>query len=308
MNKHDLYNLFNDGFEKLRKDKEEKEKDKIFLLRGGSVVALTENGEWIGDPRTALTRYMGLQKRTPYDQNLLFQAGLANEDMIHEYLDAMDVEYRCEEEVPVKFVTPKGREVHGRPDCIIEKDGKPVLLLEYKGIFGSTSCLKNHHAGYGTPKQINMLQCALYAYYWKCKGVVIYTNRSHHKVYVSKRDEAKFKFPNHRSFHKNGKGAITRVSPYQSFYEIEWIEDRLHVDGEPTVIKFEDIMRGYDAVADMYENQVVPPLYPEIINLKGEKERSFGDPNFFYDWKEVDHDDWDSFVGGVVEEIERDDG
>ena len=181
-NKLKVYGLMRSGFEKLQEERAERDKQSIGTLRGGSIVALTKDGKWIGDPRTALIRYIGLQGKTSYDQSLLFQAGLANEDMIHEYFDAANVEYKCEEEIPVTVTTPKGRKITGRPDCIIYKDGIPQVLLEYKGIFGGSSALKNHHAGKRAFKDVNVLQCAFYAKFHKLDGLLIYTNRSHQSM------------------------------------------------------------------------------------------------------------------------------
>ena len=297
-NKLKVYGLMRSGFEKLQEERAERDKQSIGTLRGGSIVALTKDGKWIGDPRTALIRYIGLQGKTSYDQSLLFQAGLANEDMIHEYFDAANVEYKCEEEIPVTVTTPKGRKITGRPDCIIYKDGIPQVLLEYKGIFGGSSALKNHHAGKRAFRDVNVLQCAFYSKFHGLDGLLIYTNRSHHtQNKISKYKQEELFDPAHRSFVKNKRGEITRIQPYQSFYDITWNEyDMICVDGVQTSIGYEDIMRGYDAIADMAENQTPPPLIPSTINVWGEKQWVNQD---FYDYKDVDHETWETFIEGV---------
>ena len=295
-NKLKVYNMFRAGFEILRDKREEKDKKSIGTLRGGSLVALTEDGKFIGDPRTALIRYLGLQERVTYDQNLLFQAGLANEDLIHEYLDALGTEYKCEEQIPVKITTPKGRTVTGRPDAMLFTDGEPDVLLEYKGIFGATSAIKNFFGGKRTPKDINILQCAFYAKYHGVDGLLIYTNRSHHKQNISPTRQKDIKDINHRAIQKNSKGYITGVKPYQSFYDITWQGEDLYVDGEKTVITYADIMRGYDYVADLAESQTPPPRYLDVINVWGEKQWS---SNMFYIYDECDHSNWEAFIEGV---------
>ena len=68
------------------------------------------------------------------------------------------------------------------------------------------------------------------------------------------------------------------------------------VDGVQTAIGYEDIMRGYDAIADMAETQTPPPLLPPTINVWGEKQWVNQD---FYDYKNVDHETWEAFVEGV---------
>lgn len=298
-NKLKVYQLMRQGFEKLQEERKEKDKQSIGTLRGGSIVALTKDGKWIGDCRTALIRYIGMQGKTSYDQNLLFQAGLSNEDMIHEYFDAIGLRYEAEEEIPVTVYTPKGRKVTGRPDCkLYDKEGSPIAILEYKGIFGGSSALKNHHAGKRAYKDINVLQCAFYSRFHKLDGLLIYTNRSHHTQHkISKYKQAELFDPSHRSFIKNKKGEITRIAPYQSFYDITWDDDdMICIDGVQTVIGYEDIMRGYDAIADMAETQTPPPLLPPTINVWGTKQWVVQD---FYDYKDVDHDTWESFTEGV---------
>ena len=194
-------------------------------------------------------------------------------------------------------MTPNGNLITGRPDCILfDKEGNKQVLLEYKNVAGSSSALKVFAGGKKAPKPENVLQCAFYSHYHKVKGVLIYTNRSWHKQSVTIKGQHALSNPNHRAFFKGKDGKITNLKPFQSLYDIEWIDDCLYLDGSPTVIKYEDIMRGYDFIAELADRRRPPPLYPEFIDLWGNKQWS---NNMFYDFRDADHNDFDNYINDL---------
>lgn len=297
MNPKDIvYEYLVNGYNKAQEERAKSEESKLGVLRGGSLVAMTEDGSFIGDPRTALVRLMGLDVASDYDKQLMFDGGLFNEDAILQYFTKSGIHYECEEDIPVVVTTPNNNTITGRPDALLYKDGKPDILLEFKGIFGGTSALKYHHAGKATPKDHNILQCAFYARYHNVPAVLIYTCRSWVPQNITPNKQKELVDPNHRSFYYNSKNYISNIKPYQSLYDVDWDDDTITLEGKRTAITWQDIMRGMDYVAELAHSQTPPPYFINEVDVWGNK---IWNNNMFYPYKNVNHDDWDSFIEGL---------
>ena len=172
MNLEEYYELYLDGYDELQKQRKIEEAAKAPALRGGNSGALLADGRFIGDPREAVLRYLGVETEPSFATNLLFQAGHFNEDAMCDLLEAAGQKFLREEHCPVTWTTKNGFLVTGRPDIMVlneqdkELDDPTATFtgVEAKGIFSGWSALKQAHWGYGKPKDIYICQSAHYFY------------------------------------------------------------------------------------------------------------------------------------------------
>jgi len=279
MTPDELYKKLNEGYAEMQAQRKMDEDAKPPALRGGNSGALLEDGTFIGDPRAAVLRYMGVEGNPSFDTNLLFQAGLFNEDAIAELMDAGGIKYLREEECPVSWTTSNGFLVTGRPDAMILNDSSMELDdpeaeftgKEYKGLFSSWSALKQSHFGYGTPKDIYVCQAAHYFYKTDRKvsnWIIQFTSRSHTNFFCGM---DKLLDPTHRALKINDKGKVMGAKPFTSFYNLTKDEEdgTILLDGERTVIDEAAIERFYEYVGDCINNREIPKV-TKACNIWGE--------------------------------------
>lgn len=259
MNKSErLYRILNDGFDEMQERRRLEEEVKEPALRGGNSGAMLEDGTIIGgDPRAAVLRFMGVENPVDFDLQLLFHAGLMNEEAVAELLEASGATFKREEDCPVEWETKNGMRVTGRPDFgELEIDGE-LGGIELKAILGNWSALKYAHFGYGKPKPDNVCQGAHYffkstATFW----ILMYISRSHTSFYVG---ADKLKDPTHRALKINKQGKVTGAKPFASLYEMTKGDDGfIYLDGKKTVIDEASIERYYAYCWDCIRTETVP--------------------------------------------------
>lgn len=171
--------LIVDGTNKLNREAELKEKDKVGTLRGGNTgIYIKETNTILGkSARDAYLRYKGIKvKNIEPNRNLMFQAGRFNEDAWLETLRAAwEGEIKCEEEVPTYWETSNGTPVTGRPDVVLFKDNKPYLGLELKLASSIWTCRDILFED--TPRFDHLAQAAHYMWQTGCPFELWYANR-----------------------------------------------------------------------------------------------------------------------------------
>ena len=294
------------GYEKLSKESSEQEKTKIHTLRGANSGCITEEGQIVGaDPRTTVLRYLGIQIPTTIDDELLFQAGHANEDMLADWMTSANMSFRREEECPVKWECSYGGKtspVSGRPDFIVNNDdGTPAYGIELKGIFGTGTLVEVAHFCGSTPKPVNVCQAAHYS--WqndKLPWLLQYVNRGYHNVFYF----GTAKFPvNHRAVKRDEKtGKQITVGPFTTIYELTWDEDTLLIDDQPSIITSAGIQRYYEYILKCIATKTIPQAHDsiDVWGNKLKKDKS----KLYYDFADCRTDSWDNWLEDCFEKTQ----
>lgn len=292
MNSEELYDVLVKGFEEKQEQRriEEEAKPEV-ALRGGNSGALLEDGRFIGgDPRIAVLRFLGIESKVSFDTNLLFQAGLSNEENVCDLLEASGTFFEQEEECPVSWRTSNGVLVTGRPDIIIERE----TIIELKGLFSGWSALKQAHWGYGQIKSEYACQLSHYMFkssYPITNGILKYVSRGHLGFFVGKDRLAD---PNHRALKIGNNGKIFGSKPFTSLYDFTFDTDStIMVDGVRTVIDEAAIERFYEYCADCILNRRVPKV-KRVSNIYGHDE-TLDDYNKYYQYP-TDIEDFDEWI------------
>lgn len=157
--------VLSEAFARLQEEHANKEEKKKGVLRAGNS-GLLEGEEFAGQcPRLAFLRSQGIAvDGVDEEQNLMFEGGLGNEDLWVEALQKVwPGKIKQEEEIPIRWETPNGTLVTGRPDIVLcDKRGNPVRGLELKlvcSVWTARTILS------GQPKLAHLTQAAHYS--WK---------------------------------------------------------------------------------------------------------------------------------------------
>lgn len=113
-----------EGRQLARSKHKEGEAAKLGNLRAGNSGMMSTEGEVAGScHRVAHLRQLGVEIEEPNDSKLImFQMGLANEDVVYEDLlhtAAEDEAVLREEQIPIEWFTSNGTKVTGRPDMVV---------------------------------------------------------------------------------------------------------------------------------------------------------------------------------------------
>lgn len=282
--------------------KAEAEGGKLGNLRGGNSGIMSEQGDVAANcHRKAHVRALGItiEKHTP-DKLLMFELGIANEDIVYnKLLAALPEGYTIlrESEIPTVWQTKNGTKVTGRPDMVVGKyliaDGPlgllPVLdkfipefgieLKSVASIYTTAEVLFQ-----GQPKIGHLTQAAHYM--WQL-GIPY---RLNYKQFANQVGPSWLtgKFPKqgqpgseHISY--NDKGEVKYVNPFEVTYELQWgkggmLEYRLEGTDYAftrTLISAKDIERFYEAASTIGETGDLGKR-PMTIDSFG-KEKSYSD-------------------------------
>lgn len=268
--KFTLYHSLTDGFKQINGVKVKEEEAKKGIWRGGTVGCMLEDGRIIGeDPRKAVLRYLGIQMPTTFDKNLMFQAGVFNEDAWTELLKANGTVFKTEEEIPMvrKFTTSDGVQytITGRPDVVVGemKDGifVPTLGVELKLTCSFHTAIKIANFADDRPKSGHIVQAAGYSSFFGIPWVLAYTSRVNWPVPYGNptRSNPTGRWSmDHRALKRDDNGRVYSMEPFISMYDLTWEGDRLLVDNEPSVITKEGILRWYQYCAECIETKTIP--------------------------------------------------
>jgi YD repeat-containing protein len=224
-----ILELFQAGITKLAKEHQEKEKDKVGILRAGNTGILMPDGAPVGKcTRLTYLRYKGIEvEEHSQSTHLMFASGFSNED---HWVDVLTSSYPHkilkEEEVPISWTTASGVLVTGRPDLVLlDSQEKPLLGIELKQ---ASSLWTVRDMLNQKPKTMHLMQAAHYSWKLGVPFELWYTSRAHFAV-TSKESWMLKQFPKQGQFGSqfceyNPKGEIKKVLPFMQGYELAWDE------------------------------------------------------------------------------------
>lgn len=302
--KKKLFSALQTGYDALeaRRDMAEAGKDS---LRGGNSGCFVGEGKIAGcDPRVSVLRYFGVETKEGYSKQLMFDAGLTNEDSITAQLLASNTAFKREEECPVAWEAG-GMAVTGRPDVKVGRldllDGSTLhgfideYGIELKLFCSVYSVIKHAHFAGGVPKTDHIIQSAHYS--WQnnyLPWVLLYTSRVNWAVpyYATKPSQKKpegyFCDPTHPALGYDDSGRPYRIEPFLSAYDLTWKEDRLIVGEHETAVTGEGVRQYYEYVAKCIQERIVPETN-SLYDFMGNKIPDDKNDNIrYYDFKEAD--------------------
>lgn len=230
--------LYAAGISRLADQHDLKEADKKGILRAGNTGVLLSGGKIAGPcARQTLLRFEGMRYEEIEDsKRLMFDAGLSNEDIwvasLKEGLAAAGdttTVIRREEEIPIRWVTPSGVTVTGRPDIVLgEMQGDafiPKLGLELKLV--SSVWTARDTGVMLEPKFAHLLQAGHYSWQLGVPFELWYTNRAEFAVGSGWEQRT---FPAQKDLLTNvlefgqskGKITVKKVLQFRQGYAIEW--------------------------------------------------------------------------------------
>lgn len=271
-----LYEMLQRGFEeKQARDKAHRLANPGGSWRGGNSGCITEDGTIIGSsPRGAVLRHLGIEMPTTLDDDLIFDAGLRNEDHWADLLKLANVPHLQEEECPIKWALPNGETITGRPDILLpDKFGIELKLISSNG-----KMQRHSHFGGANPIAYHVCQAAHYSHQAGIPWVLAYTSRAHYTAFYFGAGRWKYE---HRSMLMGDNGKVINVKPFISMYDITWDGDNMLMDGKPTIITATGIERFYQYCSDCVRNKVIPEHGGEI-DIWGKKEEK-GSHHVTYD-------------------------
>lgn len=274
----DVKALLKAGFDHINAEHAEHEKEKVGILRGGNSGLADFDGKKWGVTgtchRKTYLRLKGIDlDDIDDDRHIMFGGGRTNEDFWYDLLSrTYPNKILREEEVPVKWQTPNGTLVTGRPDMVLcDANEKPEVGLELKMASSLWTCREVIN---GRPKQPHLIQAAHYSWQLGIPFQLWYTAYVDFAVtgWAQKHFPRK-DAPGSEYCAYNDKGEILKTLPFQLGFELRWEEDgtlsfkRASTDDEwqHTIITHERIEKYYQLVSEMEEKD---DLGPRPDNLK----------------------------------------
>jgi hypothetical protein len=216
--------------------------------RVGSGGWVSPDGQVFGNcHRKALARDLGLEPKADLSTEVMWRAGESNEWHWQRILQASGVnltEVQIDVEIPG---VPKS--LLGHPDLILaDETGKPVMGVELKGIFGSSTA--NLVVLAGRPKNDNLIQCAAYSAFTGLPFALAYTCANYTSVPFGERKKH---------------GGISTIRPFYKIFYTDWLDGKLRYRAEDstewvqTGITRQGIEDYYRLVAEMKEKQDLGP-------------------------------------------------
>ncbi len=303
MDKTIFYEILQDGFEAKIKAEAEYEKSQIGKWRGGTSGCVASAGRFVGqDPRSAVLRFLGIQTKNTFDQDLMFGIGRANEDLWAEVLDCTGQAYKREHDIPM--VHEIGDELlTGRPDFVLGTepsclDGKfiPEAGVEMKQLCSVHTAIKYSNFIDNKPNTEHVIQGATYSQHFDIPWILHYTGRVNFAVPGVYRVH---RFPlDHRSLERYGPGENVRnIKPAVSLYDLTWEGDVLHLDDEPTIITKSGIIKWYKYCSACVANKEIPMKRGGGWTVFGDKVPNAKNDNLRYDdFKGARTDTWDNWI------------
>jgi hypothetical protein len=174
-----LHGLLTKGQAELNRQHAELEVTKQGTLRGGSCGLVLEDGTICGKcQRMSLLRSLGVDYPPTDDKQLMFSAGVNNEDIVAELLanSGWAGKILRESECPVTMLLEGGGVVTGRPDIVLcDADSAPVLGLELK-LASSAGTVMDVFVALA-PKLDHLIQLGFYSANLATPFDLLYANR-----------------------------------------------------------------------------------------------------------------------------------
>lgn len=247
----DLRQLLLESHKAARKSREEAEKSKLGHPRGGSAGAVGDDGTLYGVcPRIAHLRLLGIEKTPELNTEIMWRGGEANET---NWIDLLGHGYKGKilrhNECPVSWEI-EGIElaVLGTPDVILaDVNSKPVMGIELKGIFGTTTAVSVQLDG--KPKTENLIQTAVYSHALGIPYALAYTNASWVGL----------------NFHQQKLYDSKHLKPFYKIFYVWWKDEVLYYKDESenfdvkTKITLSNIKDFYKLLFEIGKAKVLPP-------------------------------------------------
>ena len=296
--KHKLIGSLVSGFDAMEAAASIVEESKD-ALRGGNSGCFVEEGRIAGsDPRVGILRYFGIQEKTDYRKQLMFDAGLTNEDSIVGQLKAAGCAVRMEEEVPVKWKAGH-MDVTGRPDVMVGEVMDDKFAAEYgielKLFCSVWSVMK--HANFireSKPKTDHIIQAAHYS--WQnsyLPWVVLYANRVNWSIpfYAQKKTkrmpDGYFTDRDSPALRKSDDDVPYTFLPFVCGYDLSWDGDQLLVEGKHSAVRGEGIRQYYEYLASCIKDREVPEIQ-SLYDFNGDRIPEDKNDNIrYYKFKEA---------------------
>jgi hypothetical protein len=267
------------GQAELNRQHQELEETKRGVLRAGNSGAVTEDGAVLGKcARITLARFLGHQAPTPAQRQLMFAAGIGNEDIWDKVLSATGYEgvILREEEIPVRWTVPGTTiEVSGRPDFVLADDQRnPLVVLELKLVSSYYTAMGVKYGTDPKPKTDHLCQAAHYCWQLGVPGKICYSSRV--DWHVSTWDKKKFE-PDVPGVEYNARGEAKKIYPFYQIFDVR-IGDggvvEYSVEGadewKQTLITQQGIVEYYKLVTEMAEKRKLGPR-PSGLEASGHK-------------------------------------
>lgn len=237
----DINALYDAGIQSMAAEHDLKEADKKGILRAGNTGIIMDGGKVAGPcARTTLLRFEGIRYEQVEDsKRLMFDAGLSNEDIWVKSLETgikalgESLVVKREEEVPIRWVTPSGIAVTGRPDIVLGRmegeEFKPVVGLELKLV---SSVWTGRDTGVMLePKLVHLMQAGHYSWQLGVPFQLWYTNRAEFAVGSGWEQRT---FPPKDNLLTNvlefgeskGKVTVKKLLQFRQGYELEWTKGK----------------------------------------------------------------------------------
>jgi hypothetical protein len=198
----DIRALLDAGQAKLDADRAEQEKAKVGALRIGSSGIVTAKGEVKGTcHRITMARLLGKDKSVTRDTQIMWQGGEQLEEGFAKLLNlGHSGKVLRDKDISVDWTIPETTvRVLGRPDIVLaDNDGKPLLGIEHKGVFGASTATAVWFER--RPKNENLAQAAAYSMCLDVPFVLCYTSASW--IGVNFFDQKKYGEKNIRPFYR----------------------------------------------------------------------------------------------------------
>jgi len=200
-----------------------------------------------------MARNMGIDKEIEQSQKIMFAAGEAQEDYTWRrrleagYPDGKIIGHG--EKFEVKFELSNGKLVTGSPDLgITDADGKLLLGLELKGIYGYSTAIAVYCEG--RPKNENLIQAGAYsAFLGGVDYALCYTQAGWMPV----------------NFFDQKKYPIKQIKPFDRMFYLRWVRDNLEYRNElkpdwiKTTISKQGIIDYYLLLQEMQDKRELGP-------------------------------------------------
>lgn len=237
----DINQLYDAGIQAMANEHELKEADKKGILRAGNTGVVLDGGKVAGPcARTTLLRFEGIRYEQVEDsKRLMFDAGLSNEDIWVKSLETgikalgQNLIVKREEEVPIRWTTPSGVTVTGRPDIVLGRMNgeqfQPVMGLELKLV---SSVWTGRDTGVMLePKLVHLMQAGHYSWQLGIPFQLWYTNRAEFAVGSGWEQKT---FPPKENLLTNvlefgeskGKVTVKKLLQFRQGFELEWTKGK----------------------------------------------------------------------------------
>lgn len=252
---------------------DEGERAKLGTLRAGTSGVVLPDGKFSGKcPRVAHLRTLGIEAGIEPETKVMFEGGFANEAAVERLLARTGT---WTKEPPTTLTLPSGLKVSGRPDLLLEEEGKPTYGVELKNV-SSIWTAKDVHFDL-VPKGEHLVQAAIYSLAWgKLPYSLLYSSFTQFHLGTSAPKWLTDKFaPGCPSVEFKGTRPFKILSFFRE-YTLGWNGENLTYFTEgldkpvQTMITLEAIDKWYTAVAEQPKKSLLAPR-PSPVSADGNK-------------------------------------